>query len=69
MVVGLKPSIIKRWKVSSEYNKRKRETAIQYLKDRNKHLLTTGYVPTDSAHTNVAETMSRYVKEMKEEGK
>ena len=55
--------------MSSEYNKRKREAAIQYLKDRSKHLLTTGYVPTDSAHTNVAETMSRYLEEVKEEGK
>jgi hypothetical protein len=69
MAVGLRPSIIRRWKVSSEYNKRKREAAIQYLKDRNKHLLTTGYVPTDSAHTNVLETMKKYVEEMKEEGK
>lgn len=49
--------------MSSEYNKRKREAAIQYLKDRNKHLLTTGYVPTDSAHTNVKETMKKYVEE------
>jgi hypothetical protein len=49
--------------MSSEYNKRKREAAIQYLKDRSKHLLTTGYVPTDSAHTNVSETMKKYVEE------
>ena len=55
--------------MSSEYNKRKREAAIQYLKDRSKHLLTTDYIPTDSAHTNVAETMSRYVEEIKENGK
>lgn len=55
--------------MSSEYNKRKREAAIQYLKDRNKHLLTTGYVPTNSAHTNVSATMKKYVEEMKEEGK
>lgn len=55
--------------MSSEYNKRKREAAIQYLKDRSKHLLTTNYTPTDSAHTNVLETMKQYVEEMKEEGK
>ncbi|CAB4147600.1 hypothetical protein UFOVP513_41 [uncultured Caudovirales phage] len=55
--------------MSSEYNRRKREAAIQYLKDRSKHLLTTNYVPTDSAHTNVKETMSRYLEEMKEQGK
>lgn len=57
--------------MSSEYNKRKREAAIQYLKDRNKHLLTTGYVPTDSAHTNVLETMKQYLEETsgKEVGK
>jgi hypothetical protein len=55
--------------MSSEYNKRKREAAIHYLKDRSKHLLTTGYVPTDSAHTNVLETMKKYAEEMKEEGK
>ena len=57
--------------MSSEYNKRKREAAIQYLKDRNKHLLTTGYVPTDSAHTNVLETMKKYAEETsgKEKGK
>ena len=55
--------------MSSEYNKRKREEDVLYLKDRNKHLLTTNYVPTDSAHTNVKETMSRYLEEMKEQGK
>jgi len=55
--------------MSSEYNKRKREAAIQYLKDRSKHLLTSKYIPTNSAHTNVSETMKRYVEEMKEEGK
>lgn len=49
--------------MSSEYNKRKREAAIQYLKDRSKHLLTSKYIPTDSAHTNVKETMKRYVEE------
>jgi len=52
--------------VSSEYNKRKREAAIQYLKDRNKHLLTSKYIPTNSAHTDVLATMKRYVEEMKE---
>lgn len=53
----------------SEYNIRKRAEAVAYLKSRGKHLLSTSYVPTDSAHTNVAETMSRYVEEIKEEGK
>jgi len=49
--------------MSSEYNKRKREAAIQYLKDRSKHLLTTKYIPSDSAHTNVSATMKKYVEE------
>ena len=55
--------------MSSEYNKRKREAAIQYLKDRSKHLLTSKYIPSDSAHTDVAVTMKKYVEEMKEVGK
>ena len=49
--------------MSSEYNKRKREAAIQYLKYRSKHLLTSKYIPSDSAHTDVKETMSRYLEE------
>lgn len=53
----------------SEYNLRKRAEAVAYLKSRGKHLLTTNFTPTDSAHTNVKETMSRYLEEMKEEGK
>jgi len=50
--------------MSSEYNKRKRNEAIEYLKSRGKHLLTTKYVPTDSAHTDVAKTMEEYKKEV-----
>jgi hypothetical protein len=50
--------------VSSEYNKRKRNEAIEYLKSRGKHLLTTKYVPTDSAHTDVAKTIEEYKKEV-----
>jgi hypothetical protein len=53
----------------SEYNIRKRAEAVAYLKSRGKHLLSTNYVPTDSAHTNVSETMKKYVEEMKKEGK
>ena len=53
----------------SEYNLRKRAEAVAYLKSRGKHLLTTNFTPTDSAHTNVAETMKKYVEEMKEVGK
>ena len=53
----------------SEYNLRKRAEAVVYLKSRGKHLLSTLFVPTDSAHTNVKETMAQYVEEMKEEGK
>jgi hypothetical protein len=49
--------------MSSEYNKRKRNEAIEYLKSRGKHLLTTLFVPTDSAHTNVKETMKKYMEE------
>jgi hypothetical protein len=50
--------------MSSEYNKRKRNEAIEYLKSRGKHLLTTKYVPTDSAHTDVAKTIEEYKKEV-----
>jgi hypothetical protein len=50
--------------MSSEYNKRKRNEAIEYLKSRGKHLLTTKYVPTDSAHTDVAKTIEDYKKEV-----
>jgi len=55
----------------SEYNLRKRAEAVAYLKMRGKHLLTSKYIPTDSAHTNVSETMKRYVEETggKEVGK
>jgi hypothetical protein len=53
----------------SEYNIRKRSEAVAYLKMRGKHLLSTKYIPTDSAHTNVSETMKKYVEEMKEVGK
>ena len=49
--------------MSSEYNKRKRNEAIEYLKSRGKHLLTSKYVPTDSAHTDVAKTIEEYKKE------
>ena len=46
--------------MSSEYNIRKRAEAIAYLKMRGKHLLSTSYVPTDSAHTDVSKTMEAY---------
>jgi hypothetical protein len=49
--------------MSSEYNIRKRAEAVAYLKSRSKHLLTTLFIPTDSAHTNVKETMKKYVEE------
>ena len=63
MAVGLRPSTTRRCKVS-EYNIRKRAEAVAYLKSRGKHLLTTAYVPTDSAHTDVAKTMEEYRKEV-----
>ena len=47
----------------SEYNLRKRAEAVAYLKMRGKHLLTSKYIPTDSAHTDVLATMKRYVEE------
>lgn len=50
--------------MSSEYNIRKRAEAVAYLKSRGKHLLTSKYIPTDSAHTNVKETMEAYKKEV-----
>ena len=46
--------------MSSEYNIRKRAEAIAYLKMRGKHLLSTSYVPTDSAHTDVSKTMEEF---------
>ena len=50
--------------MSSEYNIRKRSEAVAYLKMRGKHLLSTNYVPTDSAHTDVAKTIEEYKKEV-----
>ena len=47
----------------SEYNIRKRAEAVAYLKSRGKHLLTTNYVPTDSAHTDVAKTIEEFKNE------
>ena len=47
----------------SEYNVRKRAEAVAYLKSRGKHLLTTNFVPTDSAHTDVAKTMEEFKNE------
>lgn len=44
----------------SEYNIRKRAEAVAYLKMRGKHLLSTNYVPTDSAHTDVAKTIEEF---------
>ena len=46
--------------MSSEYNIRKRSEAIAYLKMRGKHLLTSKYVPTDAAHTDVKKTMEEF---------
>jgi len=48
----------------SEYNIRKRAEAVAYLKSRGKHLLSTNYVPTDAAHTDVKKTMEEYKKEV-----
>jgi len=46
--------------MSSEYNVRKRSEAIAYLKMRGKHLLTTNFMPTDSAHTDIAKTIEEF---------
>jgi hypothetical protein len=46
--------------MSSEYNKRKRNEAIEYLKSRGKHLLSTSFTPTNAANTNVAKTFEEY---------
>jgi len=46
--------------MSSEYNIRKRAEAVAYLKMRGKHLLTSKYVPTDAAHTDVKKTMEEF---------
>ena len=50
--------------MSSEYNIRKRSEAIAYLKSRGKHLLTTNFLPTNAANTNVKETIEAYKKEV-----
>jgi hypothetical protein len=50
--------------MSSEYNKRKRNEAIEYLKSRGKHLLSTTFTPTNAANTNVAKTFEEYKKEV-----
>lgn len=62
MAVGLRPSIIRRYDMS-EYNIRKRSEAIAYLKSRGKHLLTTNFLPTNAANTDVAKTMEAYKNE------
>jgi hypothetical protein len=46
--------------MSSEYNKRKRNEAIEYLKSRGKHLLSTTFTPTNAANTNVAKTIEEF---------
>lgn len=46
--------------MSSEHNIRKRSEAIIYLKMRGKHLLTTNFLPTNAANTNVAKTIEEY---------
>jgi hypothetical protein len=46
--------------MSSEYNIRKRAEAVAYLKSRGKHLLSTLFVPSDSAHTDVAKTIEEF---------
>jgi len=48
----------------SEYNIRKRAEAVAYLKSRGKHLLTTNFLPTNAANTDVAKTMEAYKKEV-----
>lgn len=62
MAVELKPSIIRRCKVS-EYNVRKRAEAVVYLKMRGKHLLSTTFTPTSSTHTDVKKTMEEFKNE------
>ena len=47
----------------SEYNIRKRAEAVAYLKSRGKHLLSTNFMPTDSAHTDVLKTMEEFKNE------
>ena len=47
----------------SEYNIRKRAEAVAYLKMRGKHLLSTNFTPTSSAHTDVKKTMEEFKNE------
>lgn len=50
--------------MSSEYNIRKRSEAIAYLKSRGKHLLSTNFLPTNAANTDIRKTMEAYKKEV-----
>ena len=46
--------------MSSEYNIRKRSEAVAYLKMRGKHLLTTNFLPTNAANTDIRKTMEEF---------
>lgn len=47
----------------SEYNIRKRAEAVAYLKSRGKHLLSTNFLPTNAANTDIRKTMEEYKNE------
>ena len=47
----------------SEYNIRKRSEAIAYLKSRGKHLLSTNFLPTNAANTDIRKTMEEFKNE------
>lgn len=47
----------------SEYNIRKRTEAVAYLKMRGKHLLSTNFLPTNAANTDIRKTMEEYKNE------
>jgi len=47
----------------SEYNVRKRAEAVAYLKMRGKHLLSTNFLPTNAANTDIRKTMEEYKNE------
>lgn len=44
----------------SEYNIRKRAEAVAYLKSRGKHLLSTNFLPTNAANTDIRKTMEEF---------
>ena len=45
----------------TDANQKKRTAAIAYLRERGKYILDSKFVPTSSAHTDVAKTMREFL--------